>query len=100
MGARDVKPKHNDKMFDSYECNTEKIKEMDKKVDERGHFLDRLNLNTKENKRRMNMKNLLKIYDLFVKNKAKDIKKQFSKEDWNTLQDAIELRKMGKDCAL
>ena len=46
------------------------------------------------------MKNLLKIYDLFVKNKAKDIKKQFSKEDWNTLQDAIELRKMGKDCAL
>ena len=45
--ARDVKPKHNDKMFDSYECNTEKItwnqkvKEMDKKVDERGHFLDR-----------------------------------------------------------
>ena len=46
--AKNEKPKHDPKKFDSYDKEKpgkitwdNKVKEMEKKVDERGHFLDR-----------------------------------------------------------
>lgn len=75
----------------------EKVKEFDMKNKEKGPLLARVAEGPmKKRKDLEKMKVLLRVYDIYKKNREPNVEKQFTKEDWNMVQDGLILRGMGK----
>ena len=69
------------------------LNKMHERIENRGMMLDRVSGDIKKKERLAKMEKQQKVYDIMKKQRMRDIDKQFTKEEWDLIQDAEYLRK-------